>query len=103
MPVGTYCNTKALLFPWQHKSLKEMEAKMFQLAESAKRVDSQRRELLRHKEQLALRVQLIEAELARQADQSVELRKQVRYTFTCSRAPASWWRYSTSAKLSCET
>eukprot|EP00904_Undaria_pinnatifida_P012977 jgi/Undpi1/880/HiC_scaffold_10.g04344.m1 len=60
-----------------HKSLKDMETKMFQLAESAKRVDSQRRELMRHKEQLAVRVQLIEAELARQADQSVELRKQV--------------------------
>ena len=85
-------NTKPLFASTQHKSLKDMETKMFQLAESAKRVDSQRRELMRHKEQLAVRVQLIEAELARQADQSVELRKQVRYTSARAGEPACWWR-----------
>lgn len=71
---------------------------MFRLADEFKRVDLQRRELLREKEQLRMRVTLVEEALARQVEQSVELREQVRYTGSCctrasiqSSAPASWW------------
>ncbi|CAM9391785.1 unnamed protein product, partial [Laminaria digitata] len=60
-----------------HKNLKETEANMFRLADEFKRVDSQRRELLREKEQLRMRVTLVEEALARQVEQSVELREQV--------------------------
>lgn len=51
---------------------------MFRLADEFKRVDSQRRELLREKEQLRVRVKMVQEALERQVEQSVELRKQVR-------------------------
>lgn len=53
---------------------------MFRLADELKRVDSQRRKLLREKEQLSVRVNMVQEALERQVEQSVELRKQVRYT-----------------------
>lgn len=109
--VSTCCNTEPVFFPTQHKSLKETEANMFRLADELKRVDSQRRELLREKEQLSVRVNMVQEALERQVEQSVELRKQVRYTSCCccllyecqytassqsstdARAPpASWWK-----------
>lgn len=62
----------------QSKKLHDVEAKMFQLAEGAKRVDAKRRELVRHSEHQAVRVQALEKELDRQLGTSDELRRQVR-------------------------
>lgn len=57
---------------------------MFRLADELKRVDSERRELLREKEQLIVRVNMVQEALERQVEQSVELRKQVGYTRTAA-------------------
>lgn len=92
--VSTCCNTEPVFFPTQHKSLKETEANMFRLADELKRVDSQRRELLREKEQLSVRVNMVQEALERQVEQSVELRKQVRYT-SCRAAGVQQCTYST--------
>lgn len=56
-----------------------METKLFQLADGAKRVDAKRRELMRHSEHQAVRVQALEKELDRQLGISDDLRRQVRW------------------------
>ncbi|CAM9853714.1 unnamed protein product [Pylaiella littoralis] len=60
-----------------NKKLKEVEASRFQLAESAKRVDAKRRELLRQSEHRGIRVQALEKELDRQLEISGEQRRQI--------------------------
>lgn len=54
-----------------------MEASRFQLAESAKRVDARRRELMRQSEHQLVRVQALEKELDRQLGISDEQRRRV--------------------------
>ena len=64
--------------PPQSQRLKQMEAKMMQLVEGAKRLDAKRRELARHSEHQAIRMEGLEKELDRQLGISDDLRTQVR-------------------------
>lgn len=61
----------------QSRQLKEAEAKIFQLADAAKRVDAKRRELLRQSEHQAIRIRALEAEVDRQLAVADDLRTQV--------------------------
>lgn len=60
----------------QNKRLKEVEASRFKLAESTKRVDAKRRELMRQSEHQLVRVEALEKELDRQLGISDEQRRQ---------------------------
>lgn len=57
--------------------MKEVETKLFQLGEGAKRVDAKRRELARQCEHQGIRMEAMETELRRQIELSSDLRSQV--------------------------